>query len=66
MREKTIDLRDGELEPKRVEGGSLPAAIQDLDRPLPQEGPPFVIPGGPEREAREANETSETNKGGSR
>ena len=31
------DLRDGELAPKRVEGGNLPAVVHDLNRPLNQE-----------------------------
>ena len=60
MRENTIDLEDGELEPKRVEGGTLPATVHDLDSPLPQEGQPLVVPSGPHRKP------SETNKGGSR
>jgi len=52
MGDKTSDLEDGELEPKRVEGGNLPATIPDLDRPLDQEGQPLVVPSGPARETR--------------
>ena len=37
MDEKNEELRDGRLEPKRVEGGNLPAAIPDLNEPLNQE-----------------------------
>jgi hypothetical protein len=55
MRDKTIDLEDGELEPKRVEGGNLPAVIHDLDCPLDQDGQPPVVPGGPELETPKPN-----------
>lgn len=37
MDEECEDLRDGRLEPKRVEGGTLPAVIHDLNQPLNQE-----------------------------
>ncbi len=60
MRDETVDLEDGKLEPKRVEGGTLPATLPDLDAPLDQEGEPLVVPSGPRRETRNAN------KGGSR
>ena len=35
--EKSEELRDDRLEPKRVKGGNLPAAILDLHQPLHQE-----------------------------
>jgi len=37
MNEECDDLRDGELAPKRVEGGNLPPVIHDLNQPLNQE-----------------------------
>ena len=60
MSDQTIELEDGELDPKRVEGGNLPATIHALDLPLQQEGEPLEVPSGPERETRK------TNDGGSR
>lgn len=37
MNDDRDDLCDGELPPKRVEGGNLPAVIHDLEQPLNQE-----------------------------
>jgi len=37
MDEKTDELRDGKLEPKRVDGGTFPAVVHDLEQPLDQE-----------------------------
>jgi hypothetical protein len=37
MDEKTRELRDSRLEPGRVEGGTLPAVIHDLNQPLNEE-----------------------------
>jgi hypothetical protein len=37
MDEKTKELRDGAIDPKRVEGGTLPGVVHDLNQPLNQE-----------------------------
>lgn len=37
MSDETDDVRAGRLEPKRVEGGTLPAVTHDLNQPLNQE-----------------------------
>jgi hypothetical protein len=50
MHEKRTDLEESQIEPKRVDGGNLPAAVHDLNRPLNEEDKPFVVPTGPEPE----------------
>lgn len=37
MDEKTKELRDSAVEPRRGEGGTLPAVVHDLNQPLNQE-----------------------------
>jgi uncharacterized repeat protein (TIGR01451 family) len=52
------DLKNGQVEPKRVEGGGFPPVPPDFDRFLNEEDEPFIVPIGPPR----GNMTPQNNK----
>jgi hypothetical protein len=45
----TVQLKRAQVQPKRVEGGKLPAVKPDLKRPLNEVDTPYIVPKGPER-----------------
>jgi uncharacterized repeat protein (TIGR01451 family) len=49
INEGLLDLRSGQVQPKRVEGGGFPAVPPDFDRFLNEEDEPFIVPTGPPR-----------------
>jgi hypothetical protein len=47
--EGKVDLKNGQIQPKRVEGGKYPAVKPDLNKRLNEEEKPFIVPKGPDR-----------------
>lgn len=48
-KEERIDLKTGQVQPKRVEGGKFPSVKPNLDQKLNETEKPVIVPKGPKR-----------------